>query len=140
MPHAQHLKHLLRSVWPFSEVVRLYGLWQAGSAESSFAGLLQDLVQEIAAGAALKAQDHQMFKLEDIAVGSWVEWVGKDRMWDIHYVADQAFNYNGCNGQDAVSHYIKPRGMRCMFKNGGACCKASSLSQPHLRGGSNSEE
>lgn len=97
--------------------------------------LAQDLVREIAAGAALKPQKHQVFKLEDIAVGSWIEFVGAERGWEINYVPDPAFNYMGCNGQDAVSHYIKPQNMRCMFKSEGACCSAASLNQQHLRGG-----
>lgn len=89
---------------------------------------------EVAAGAALKPQNHRIFKLEDVAVGSWIDFVAKENRWDIQYVFDAAFNYNGCNANDAVSHYIKPRNMRCMFKNKGMCCTASSLSRLHMRG------
>ena len=41
--------------------------------------LTADLVREIAAGAALKPQDHKLFKLEDIAMGSWVQHIGRER-------------------------------------------------------------
>jgi len=41
--------------------------------------LTADLVREIAAGAALKPQQHRLFKLEDIAMGSWVQFIGAER-------------------------------------------------------------
>lgn len=92
-------------------------------------------MREIAAGAAMKTNNHKIFKLEDIAVGSWIEFVAKEKKWDITYVMDNGFNYNGCSAYDVVSHYVKPKGMRCSFKNDGACCTASSLARSHLRGG-----
>jgi hypothetical protein len=46
--------------------------------------LTADLVHEIAAGAALKPQRHRLFKLEDIAMGSWVEFVGRERRVKVH--------------------------------------------------------
>lgn len=46
--------------------------------------LTADLVREIAAGAALKPQRHRLFKLEDIAMGSWVEHVGRERRVKVH--------------------------------------------------------
>lgn len=46
--------------------------------------LTADLVHEIAAGAALKPQRHRLFKLEDIAMGSWVEHVGRERRVKVH--------------------------------------------------------
>lgn len=91
-------------------------------------------MREIAAGAALKAQDHRIFKLEDIAVGSWIEFVAGEQRWRINYVSDAAFNFNGCAAYDVVSHYVKPRAMRCMFRNSGGCCTASTLRGSHLRG------
>ena len=41
--------------------------------------LTADLVQEIAAGAALKPHNHALFKLEDIAMGSWIEHIQQER-------------------------------------------------------------
>ena len=41
--------------------------------------LTADLVQEIAAGAALKPHNHSLFKLEDIAMGSWIEHIQQER-------------------------------------------------------------
>lgn len=96
--------------------------------------LSQDLVREIAAGAALQSSNHSLFKLEDISAGAWVEYVGKALKWNINYVRDPSFNYNGCDQYDTVSHYIKPRAMLCMFKNGGSCCTSRTHSKPHFRG------
>ena len=36
-------------------------------------------MQEIAAGAALKPHNHSLFKLEDIAMGSWIEHIQQER-------------------------------------------------------------
>ena len=41
--------------------------------------LTADLVAEIAAGAALKPQAHRLFKLEDIAMGSWIDFIQQER-------------------------------------------------------------
>lgn len=41
--------------------------------------LTSDLVAEIAAGAALMPQAHRLFKLEDIAMGSWIEFIQQER-------------------------------------------------------------
>lgn len=95
---------------------------------------LQDLVGEIAAGAALISSGHNLFKLEDISVGAWVEFVGKEKKWHINYVSDSAFNYNGCEPYDIVSHYIRPRAMHCMFKKQGFCCY-KPRPQSRIRGG-----
>lgn len=48
-------------------------LWAAGYVLSA------DLVQEIASGAALKPQRHQLFRLEDIAMASWIDHIAKER-------------------------------------------------------------
>jgi hypothetical protein len=84
---------------------------------------VQDLVTEVAAGAAARAGNHSMFKLEDIAVGSWVAYIGKERGWRIRYVSQQGFNYAGCNPGDVVSHYIRPNQARCIWAaRSGTCC------------------
>lgn len=89
---------------------------------------------EIAAGAALQSSNHSLFKLEDISVGAWVEFVGQEKNWIINYVHDPAFNYNGCDAYDVVSHYIKPRAMLCMFQRQHRCCTKRTLEQLHMRG------
>ena len=83
---------------------------------------MQDLAREIAAGAALAAGNGTLFRLEDVAVGSWVAFVAAERGWDIAYVDDRRFNYNGCAARDIVSHYVRPAAARCMFAADGRCC------------------
>ena len=92
------------------------------------------MAREIAAGAGLPAGDQRLFKLEDIAVASWVESVGKIKSWQIRYDHDPRFNYMGCGNDDLVSHYVKPRNMLCMHSRGGECCTTRSLIEPHVRG------
>lgn len=48
--------------------------------------LSKDLVTEIAAGAAQKASNHRMFKLEDIAMGSWIEFIAEEKNWKLELV------------------------------------------------------
>ena len=75
----------------------------------------QDLVREIASGAALQACKHRIFKLEDIAMGSWIEYVAQRKGWTVNYDMDLGFNFHGCKATDIVSHYVKPAFVRCMF-------------------------
>ena len=96
--------------------------------------LQQDLVREVAAGAALKASNHRIFKLEDIAMGSWVEYVARERGWGVQYMSHTGFNFAGCNTADVVSHYVRPAQAQCMFKHEGrSCCKNAQLEVQPLR-------
>jgi len=81
-------------------------------ARGSGAACAQDLVRDIAGGAALA----------DIALGAWVAYVAAERRWEIKYASDRRFNYNGCAPGDIVSHYVRPAAARCMFAAGGRCC------------------
>ncbi len=96
--------------------------------------LAQDLVREVAAGAALKAMNHRIFKLEDIAMGSWVDYVAKERGWGVQYMSHAGFNFVGCSTADIVSHYVRPAQARCMFQHEGrSCCKNAQLEVQPLR-------
>lgn len=77
----------------------------------------QDLVRAVAAG------NRSLFRLEDVAVGSWVADVAAERGWEVLYTSDTRFNYIGCAERDIVSHYVKPAAAHCMFAAGGRCCK-----------------
>lgn len=95
---------------------------------------LQDLVREVAAGAALKASNHRIFKLEDIAMGSWVEYIAKERGWGVQYMSHAGFNFVGCSTADVVSHYVRPAQARCMFKRQErGCCKNEQLEAQPVR-------
>lgn len=93
----------------------------------------QDLVREVAAGAALKTNNHRIFKLEDIAMGSWVEYTAKEKGWGVKYMSYGGFNYIGCSEGDVVSHYIKPAQARCIFSHKSrSCCLRRRLFAFHL--------
>lgn len=44
-----------------------------------------DLVYEIAAGAAMKPNNHRLFKLEDIAMGSWIDYIQAEKGIRVRY-------------------------------------------------------
>ena len=98
--------------------------WCARNKTTHIADATQDLVREIAAGAALQACNHTIFKLEDIAMGSWIEYIAQRKAWTINYDQDVYFNFHGCQSTDIVSHYIKPEHARCMFEHlpDSVCC------------------
>jgi hypothetical protein len=74
------------------------------------------------AGTAYAAsQGGHLFKLEDIAVGSWLEWAAQRRGLRLHLAADRRFNYGGCRAGDLVSHYIRPAQQLCMWAQEGRC-------------------
>lgn len=81
-----------------------------------------DVSKQIATGVPYKLLPDRLFKLEDISMGSWVEFVGKDLGWDIKLVGSTRFNYGGCTPHDVVSHYINAERQLCMWKKGGRCC------------------
>jgi hypothetical protein len=93
---------------------------------------VQDLVREVAAGAALKTNNHRIFKLEDISMGSWIEYVAKEKGWGIQYVSYNGFDYSGCNPHDVVSHYIRPAQARCIFSHNSRSCCPGVRSMFHL--------
>ncbi|KFM27800.1 Beta-1,3-galactosyltransferase 15 [Auxenochlorella protothecoides] len=64
-----------------------------------------------------------LFKLEDVAVGEWVERVAADEGGVINYERDERFNFNGCRVHDLVSHYISPAGQRCLWDHLGNCMR-----------------
>ena len=63
----------------------------------------------------MKIQNHTLFRLEDISMGAWVEFVSKDRGWYVQRIKDKRFNFNGCFTTDLVSHYIQAEQMHCML-------------------------
>lgn len=74
------------------------------------------------AGTAFAASEGgHLFKLEDVALGSWLEWTAARRGFTLHLVPDKRFNFEGCSFGDLVSHYIRPVQMRCMWGQGGFC-------------------
>ena len=81
------------------------------------------MVLEIAAGAGISANNHSLFRLEDVAVGSWVDFVQHEQGWQVQLVHEPRFNFNGCAANDIVSHYAHPDDILCMHQNLGVCCR-----------------
>lgn len=106
--------YVSREEWPSER----YPPWAHGAGYV----LTADLAAEVASGAAhASSQGGHLFKLEDIALASWVEWAAERRGFEVHLVVDKRFNYAGCNHGDLVSHYIKPAQHLCMWKQDGEC-------------------
>ena len=68
---------------------------------------LQDLVREIAAGAALPSSNHTLFKLEDISMGAWVEHVGKTLRW-CYRPPQHCATWNACFRESESLHLNSP--------------------------------
>lgn len=114
--------HVPVEEWPWDK----YPAWAHGAGYI----ITKDLVNEIAAGAAMKIQNHTLFRLEDISMGAWVEFVSKEKGWYVQLVKDRRFNFNGCSRNDLVSHYIQAQQMYCMHEHDGQCCENGQVVQP----------
>ncbi|KAI3427158.1 hypothetical protein D9Q98_007095 [Chlorella vulgaris] len=115
-PHREegHQWHVSREEWPADR----FPVWAHGAGYV----LSADLAVEVAAGTAYAASvGGHLFKLEDIAVGSWLEWAAQQRGFELHLAQDKRFNFGGCRFGDLVSHYIKPQQQLCMWAQQGRC-------------------
>ncbi|KAG6534862.1 hypothetical protein ZIOFF_008768 [Zingiber officinale] len=68
----------------------------------------------------------KMFKLEDVAMGIWIEDMKKGGM-SIAYVDDRRIDSDGCANGYVVAHYQQPRQMLCLWQklqetNQAICC------------------
>ncbi|CAD6250569.1 unnamed protein product [Miscanthus lutarioriparius] len=62
-----------------------------------------------------RASRLKMFKLEDVAMGIWVNDVKKDGL-PVKYETDKRINIDGCNDGYVVAHYQEPRHLLCMWE------------------------
>lgn len=83
--------------------------------------ITMDLARRLATGAVIICMPGTLFKLEDVAAGSWLSCLQKESNLNITLVS-AAINILGCSDQDIVSHYITPIKLQCMFRQGGKCC------------------
>lgn len=68
----------------------------------------------------------KMFRLEDVAMGIWIDEL-KKRGMDIKYVSDDRVHIEGCEAGYVVAHYQQPREMLCLWQklqetNRASCC------------------
>ncbi|XP_062222964.1 beta-1,3-galactosyltransferase GALT1-like isoform X2 [Phragmites australis] len=73
-----------------------------------------------------KTSNLKMFKLEDVAMGIWVNDMKKGGL-PIKYESDERIDTDGCKDGYIVAHYQEPRQMLCMWEkllrtNQAACC------------------
>ncbi|KAK9902151.1 hypothetical protein WJX75_006091 [Coccomyxa subellipsoidea] len=118
--------YVTKEEWPTEK----YPYWAHGAGYV----LSKDLVREVASGAALKTNNHRIFKLEDVAMGSWIEYIAKEKGWAVQYISHSGFNFMGCSPSDVVSHYIKPEQARCMHAHGDKTCCTHMRSRRHRKG------
>ncbi|XP_023547355.1 beta-1,3-galactosyltransferase GALT1-like [Cucurbita pepo subsp. pepo] len=68
----------------------------------------------------------KMFKLEDVAMGIWIENMKREGL-DIRYEKDERIHIEGCKYNYVVAHYQGPQEMLCLWQklqegNGVRCC------------------
>ncbi|CAL5021280.1 unnamed protein product [Urochloa decumbens] len=73
----------------------------------------QDIARKI--NTWYKASHLKMFKLEDVAMGIWVNDLKKDGL-PVRYETDTRINTEGCNDGYIVAHYQEPRDMLCLWE------------------------
>lgn len=107
--------HVSKEEWPEDHTVMK---WSNGPGYV----LTMDLVRLLVTGGVAKCAPGPLFKLEDIAVGSWLTCLEKEQNTTINLASNSHFNLNTCAANDLVSHYMTPGQMRCMHAQGGKCC------------------
>ncbi|KAJ4955459.1 hypothetical protein NE237_012242 [Protea cynaroides] len=65
-------------------------------------------------------QGHQgghlmLFKLEDVAMGIWIEQFKKSGQ-EVHYINDERFYNTGCESDYVLAHYQSPRMVLCLWE------------------------
>ncbi|KAG2610636.1 hypothetical protein PVAP13_4KG203200 [Panicum virgatum] len=74
-----------------------------------------------------KRGELKMFKLEDVAMGIWINEMKKDGL-DVKYENDGRILVEGCEDGYVIAHYQEPRDMMCLWDKfqktkRGTCCK-----------------
>ncbi|CAH9129570.1 unnamed protein product [Cuscuta epithymum] len=74
-----------------------------------------------------KKRDFMLFKLEDVAVGIWIEEF-KQKGHKVQYVHDDRFYNDGCESNYILAHYQNPRMVLCLWEklqkeNQPNCCQ-----------------
>lgn len=109
-----------------------YPPWAHGVASLLSMDLVRAIVSSgIAWSAKSTMHNGDLFILEDVALGIWVDQVVelnnnniniKEEGLKVRYVTDERFNYSGCKKGDIASHYMTPDTMLCAWASGGKVC------------------
>lgn len=73
----------------------------------------QDIAKFIVQGH--QKRNLQLFKLEDVAVGIWIEQY-KNQGHKVEYVSDDRFYNSGCESNYILAHYQNPRKVLCLWE------------------------
>ncbi|KAF3456419.1 hypothetical protein FNV43_RR01069 [Rhamnella rubrinervis] len=73
----------------------------------------RDIAKFIAHGH--QERDLQLFKLEDVAMGIWIEQF-KNSGQEVHYINDGRFYNAGCESNYVLAHYQSPRLVLCLWE------------------------
>ena len=61
------------------------------------------------------AENTQMFKLEDVAMGIWIAEMKKEGL-NVRYEKEERVYNEGCKDGYVVAHYQSPRDMLCLWQ------------------------
>lgn len=72
-------------------------------------------------------RDLKLFKLEDVAMGIWIEKY-KNSGHEVKYISDDRFYHTGCDTNYILAHYQNPRKVLCLWEklqkeHQAACCE-----------------
>lgn len=59
----------------------------------------------------------QFFKLEDVAMGMWVQQFKLQKRKRVDYVNDEQFCHSGCDLGYTTAHYQNPGQMQCLWNH-----------------------
>ncbi|CAI9119050.1 OLC1v1020711C1 [Oldenlandia corymbosa var. corymbosa] len=115
--------------WPYSS----FPAWAHGPGYIVSRDIAKFIVQ------GHRERDLMMFKLEDVAVGIWIE-VYKNGGHEVVYVDEERFNIDGCESNYILAHYQSPRLLLCLWDKLGKehqpepeCSQASAVTEIMLR-------
>jgi hypothetical protein len=60
--------------------------------------------------------DWQFFKLEDVAMGMWIQKYKKWKPKQVDYISNDLFVHMGCEADYVIAHYQNPGQMQCLWQ------------------------
>ncbi|XVF38937.1 hypothetical protein REPUB_Repub20aG0145700 [Reevesia pubescens] len=97
--------HISDEEWPHSS----YPPWAHGPGYI----ISRDIAKFIVRGH--QERELKLFKLEDVAMGIWIEEFKKSGQ-EVHYITDERFYNAGCESNYTLAHYQGPRMVLCLWE------------------------
>jgi beta-1,3-galactosyltransferase len=60
--------------------------------------------------------DWQFFKLEDVAMGMWIQKYKNWKPKQVDYISNDLFVHMGCEADYVIAHYQNPGQMQCLWQ------------------------